>query len=514
MATSKSSSSSTSFLESLRQSPATQHLTEQARGLVEARTGRASGALTDKLSSASKALGDIGESGKLPALGEGAKRMLQGDSPLKSAIGAATSGIADKAKGMLGGKGKGKGGAKKSTNIEESIDIGAPRSTVYNQWTQFTDFSQFMKGVESVEQVSDTETNWRVKVFKSRRSWKAKIQEQVPDHRIVWTSEGEKGSVRGAVTFHPLARDLTRVLVTMEYFPNGLMEKTGNMWRAAGRRTRLDLKNFRRFVMLQGEETGAWRGEVHRGKVVRRRDAGSSCEQGSRGRRRPTDSGRESGRPRQDRESRERGGARSSREGRDSGRGKSDGEAPGAGRSRSVRGSQPARRARSESRSRAEARSRDEGGSRDSDRDSGSGSDGDPEAGRSGRRSGGSRAARQGPAGSAPRKRSARKVSARMAARPNNGPQPATSETQSSARKAAAKKAPAKKAPAKKATKAPAKKATNKAPARKAPAKKSAAKRAPAKRAPARKAAAKKAPAKKAAARSSASKRPPTKVSR
>jgi uncharacterized membrane protein len=501
MASGKSGSSSTSFLESLRQSPATQHLTEQARGLVEAHTGRASGALTNKLSSATKALGDIGESGKLPAVGEGAKRMLQGDSPLKSALGAATSGIADKAKGMLGGKGK--GGAKKSTNIEESIDIGAPRSTVYNQWTQFTEFSQFMKGVESVEQVSDTETNWRVKIFKSRRSWKAKIQEQVPDHRIVWTSEGEKGSIRGAVTFHPLARDLTRVLVTMEYFPTGLMEKTGNMWRAAGRRTRLDLKNFRRFVMLQGEETGAWRGEVRRGKVARRTDAGSSGEQGSRGRPRPTDRGRESGRPRQDRESRERGGSRSSREGRDSGRSRSDGESAGTGRSRSERGSQPAQRGRSETRSRPERRSRSEGGSRDS----GSGSDGDSEAERAGQRSTSeSRAARRKPAGKEPRKRSARKVSAPTAAQANNGSPPPTSETQSAMRKAVAKKSPSKNA----AKKAPAKRA----PGTKAAAKKAPARRAPARKAPAGKAAAKKAPAKRAAARTTASKRPPAKVSR
>jgi carbon monoxide dehydrogenase subunit G len=195
-----------------------------------------------------------------------------------------------------------------TTNVVESIDVAVPVSTAYNQWTQFADFSRFMKGVESVEQVSDTETHWRAKVFKSRRTWKAKIQEQIPDHRIVWTSEGGKGSTKGVVTFHPLADDLTRVLLTIEYYPSGVMEKTGNLWRAAGRRARLDLKNFRRFVMLEGEETGAWRGEVQEGKVTKGPDEGEQ----RRSRRREEQGGEERG-------GEERGGERRQRAQRRSG---------------------------------------------------------------------------------------------------------------------------------------------------------------------------------------------------
>jgi cobalamin biosynthesis protein CobT len=138
----------------------------------------------------------------------------------------------------------------------------------YNQWTQFQEFGKFMKGVEGVEQTSETESNWRVKVFKSRRSWKANITEQVPDRRIAWSSEGPKGSTSGVVTFHPLADDLTRVLLSMRYYPQGLFEKTGNIWRAGGRRARLDLKNYRTFITSEGKETGSWRGEIHDGQVT------------------------------------------------------------------------------------------------------------------------------------------------------------------------------------------------------------------------------------------------------
>jgi hypothetical protein len=180
-------------------------------------------------------------------------------------------------KGLFGGGGG--GGKQKVINIIEDIHIGVPVDVAYNQWTQFQEFSSWMKGVESVDQTDEVESNWKVKVFKSRRSWTAKVTEQIPDRRIAWTSEGAKGTTKGVVTFHPLADDLTQVLLVIEYYPKGLFEKTGNIWRAGGRRTRLDLKHFRRFVMMSGEETGSWRGEIRDGEVVRGPDEEESEDQ-------------------------------------------------------------------------------------------------------------------------------------------------------------------------------------------------------------------------------------------
>jgi len=259
-----------SLIGALRNSPATKALAEQAKGLVQAHASRVVDKVGDRIAGTADKLTKVGESGELPPIGEGAKRLLHGDSPVKAAAGAAKSSLGQKAGGLLDkikGKGKGSGQAK-AFNIEETIDVGVPVATAYNQWSQFKDFSRFMKGVESVEQASETETNWRVKVFKSRRTWKAKIQEQIPDERIVWTSEGAKGSTKGVVTFHPLGDNLTRILLVIEYYPSGFFEKTGSLWRAAGRRARLDLKNFRRFVMMEGEATGEWRGEIRDGEVV------------------------------------------------------------------------------------------------------------------------------------------------------------------------------------------------------------------------------------------------------
>jgi uncharacterized membrane protein len=174
--------------------------------------------------------------------------------------------------GKSGGKG---GGAKKVkvTNIEEHIDIGAPRRLVYNQWTQFQDYPSFMKKVVSVDQAEDGKLNWKAKIFWSSRKWESTIVEQVPDRHIVWRSTGAKGHVDGTVSFHKIAPNLTRVLLVLEYHPQGFMERTGNLWRAQGRRVRLELKHFRRYVMTQSllrpDEIEGWRGEIHDSEVVK-----------------------------------------------------------------------------------------------------------------------------------------------------------------------------------------------------------------------------------------------------
>ncbi|MGW1024496.1 SRPBCC family protein [Streptomyces sp. NPDC002577] len=162
----------------------------------------------------------------------------------------------------------------KAANIVEQIDVGVPISVAYNQWTEFEQFPSFMKKVQKVEETSDTELEWKARVFLSTREWHSEIIEQVPDKRIVWRSKAVKGYVDGAVTFHEVAPELTRILLVLEYHPKGLFEHTGNLWRAPGRRARLEMKHYRRHVMtrtlLHPEKVEGRRGEVHEGKVVRR----------------------------------------------------------------------------------------------------------------------------------------------------------------------------------------------------------------------------------------------------
>ncbi|MFJ8647468.1 SRPBCC family protein [Streptomyces sp. NPDC093546] len=252
-------------------------LKEELQKYLEARAQKAVTGMGERLGEATRNLGDPGSSlgSAFGALSKGGEALGKGKSPRRAmasmAMSHITSGVKEKVAGLFGkiGKGGGKGETKgKSVLVVEDIDVGVPVRQAYDQWTRFQQFSRFAKGVVNVEQSDETTSQWQVKVAKSNRSWKAKIGDQIPDQRITWTSEGAKGTTKGAVTFHPLGDNLTKVLLVMEYFPKGLFEKTGNMWRAQGRRARLDLKLFRKFVTLQEEPADGWRGEIRDGEVV------------------------------------------------------------------------------------------------------------------------------------------------------------------------------------------------------------------------------------------------------
>jgi hypothetical protein len=190
-----------------------------------------------------------------------------------SRIGGALGGLKDKVAGLFGGGGGGGGKGKKLkvTVISESLDIGLPLRATYNLWTQYEDFPGFMKKVENVDQDAEKST-WKAQVFWSHREWQATTVEQVPDSHIVWKSTGAKGHVDGAVTFTELGPNLTRVMLVMEYYPQGLFERTGNIWRAQGRRARLEFQHFRRHAMtdalLHPDDIEGWRGEIRDSEVV------------------------------------------------------------------------------------------------------------------------------------------------------------------------------------------------------------------------------------------------------
>lgn len=260
-------------------------LKEEVLEFGKALARRGAAKIGEGLTGATGKLGDLGD--VAPGPGDVAKAALKVGSPVKEA--------ASKVKDVLPGTGSddadedgggnGKGATSddtdlKVTNIVETIDVPVSRDVAYELWTQFEEFPAFMKKVETVTQKDPEVVTWKAQVFWSHRTWTAKIIDQVPPEHIVWKSDGDKGHVDGAVTFHELAPDLTRVLVSLEYFPQGLFERTGNLWRAQGRRVRLELKHYRRFVanhaLLQQDEVDGWEGEIHDGKVKRQR--GSSAK--------------------------------------------------------------------------------------------------------------------------------------------------------------------------------------------------------------------------------------------
>jgi uncharacterized membrane protein len=265
-------------LTDVAHSEAADRLKSELQEYVSAQAQRMLVGVGRKLGETTGKLNDIAE-GNSPGFGklalDGGRKLAEGKGPLRSALEVGAGRAKDSVVGAfknLGGGGKGKrkrGSGQKPTVIIEFIDVGVDLRTAYDQWTQYQDFSTFAKGVKSANRADDTHSDWQMKIFWSNRNWKATTTEQIPDDRIQWTSEGAKGTTKGVVSFHKLADNLTRVLLVIEYYPQGLFEKTGNIWRAQGRRARLDLKNFARFITLKGEAEDGWRGEIEDGEVVK-----------------------------------------------------------------------------------------------------------------------------------------------------------------------------------------------------------------------------------------------------
>ncbi len=146
-------------------------------------------------------------------------------------------------------------------NIEKSIDVDVPVRTAYDQWTQFEEFPKFMEGVDRIDQIDDTHLHWVADIAGKTQEWDARIDEQTPDQRIAWTStSGDKTA--GVVTFHKLSESTTRVMLQLDYEPEGIVEKAGDMLGFVTRRVEGDLGRFKDFIEAKGEATGAWRGEV------------------------------------------------------------------------------------------------------------------------------------------------------------------------------------------------------------------------------------------------------------
>ncbi len=147
------------------------------------------------------------------------------------------------------------------SNIEQSIDVDVPVRTAYNQWTQFEEFPKFMDGITEVKQLSDTRLLWRSEIGGVSKSWEAEIDQQVPDMRIAWHSvTGAKNA--GVVTFHRLSDTRTRVMLQVDYDPEGVVENVGDALGAVSLRVKGDLERFKEFIEALGHETGAWRGTV------------------------------------------------------------------------------------------------------------------------------------------------------------------------------------------------------------------------------------------------------------
>jgi uncharacterized membrane protein len=214
------------------------------------------------------------------------------------------SGIAMKVgKGMipgLGGGGGNGGGAKNDVPgagkgrrmpVQQAVDVPVPVKTAYNQWTQFEEWPKFMHRLQNVSQEDETHVRFKTKIWGISKEFAAEIVEQRPDERIKWKVE-EGVTHTGVVTFHELGDRLTRIEVNLDVQPGSLIEKAARGMRHVKRAVRADLARFKAYVMMEEEESGAWRGQIEDGDVRKQRRSSSSSRSRASSRRGSSSNGR------------------------------------------------------------------------------------------------------------------------------------------------------------------------------------------------------------------------------
>src|SRR3954462_8769577 len=149
-------------------------------------------------------------------------------------------------------------------SVQQSVDVDVPIQVAYDQWTQFESFPKFMGGVERITQLDATHTHWVTNIDGVKREFDAEITEQHPEERVAWTSTSGEAKHAGVVTFHRLDDAKTRVMIQIDWEPEGLVEKAGAALGFDDRQVKADAKKFKEFIESRGTETGAWRGDGER----------------------------------------------------------------------------------------------------------------------------------------------------------------------------------------------------------------------------------------------------------
>ena len=181
---------------------------------------------------------------------EGAKKGLTSGGGGGGALGKLAS------KAIGGGGGGGGGGKAKKTRrlpIQRYTDIAASVGTVYEKWTEFEEFPNFMHRVLNVQE-DDDKVAWDEKIWFGKRHWEGEITERKRNKRIAWKTTSGMAHA-GVVTFHKLDDELTRVMVDMDFVPQGMIEKMASGLRFVKRAVQADLARFKAYVeMGQAED--------------------------------------------------------------------------------------------------------------------------------------------------------------------------------------------------------------------------------------------------------------------
>jgi uncharacterized membrane protein len=136
--------------------------------------------------------------------------------------------------------------------IQESMDVAVPLKTAFALCRDFEEYPAFLDHVERAERLDETHVAFLAKVRGRRRELEVELLDERPNERFDWQcSDGLEHS--GVISFHPLAPRLTRLELTIEFEPRGLVERVTRRVHLTDRAVREELHRFKAYAELWEE---------------------------------------------------------------------------------------------------------------------------------------------------------------------------------------------------------------------------------------------------------------------
>jgi uncharacterized membrane protein len=108
----------------------------------------------------------------------------------------------------------------KFESVEESVEVAAPSSVVFDQWTRVKDFPRFMEGIAEVRRTGERKLRWRGEFAGEMREWESNITVWIPGRRIAWRATSAGAHSSRAVCVESVGPDRTRLTLKMLVDPD------------------------------------------------------------------------------------------------------------------------------------------------------------------------------------------------------------------------------------------------------------------------------------------------------
>ena len=142
-----------------------------------------------------------------------------------------------------------------------SVDVRRPAADVWAAWSDLERLPNVFRSIVDAKRVDDRHFAMAARIAGESRSWTAAITEMVEGDRIAWRSiDGPHHA--GVVSFHAVDEGTTRVVVQLDWEPEGTFELVGDRLGIVRRSLDADLRRFKEELEMGAPTTGGGDGRL------------------------------------------------------------------------------------------------------------------------------------------------------------------------------------------------------------------------------------------------------------